>query len=163
MNGNRNSKLVSLIVILAALALSAFGATTGTLSLSGTVASILEIVVNPDPAASALPITTTVADSKIATVIERSNKKAGYTVTLQTANGALLKGQTGNSDNLAYSLKYAGANVNFVLGSATISAVASKTAPAGTSKDLTISFDGASSFLVEDTYSDTLTFTMTSP
>jgi hypothetical protein len=150
-----NITVLSLILLL--LVSPAFAATTGTLSLLGTVAPLTAITVTPDPNASNLPVDLVASNLKVATVNELSNDKAGYTVTLSTANGSVLK-ETAGSDTLAYSLTYNGAAVVFASNTAIISDVASRTSVAGSSKDLAISF--AATFLNADTYSDTLTFTI---
>ena len=65
-----------------------------------------------------------------------------------------------NLDTLAYTLAYNGAAVNLVAGSALITDASAKTAAAGVVKGLAISYSGAASYLNEDTYADTLTFTI---
>lgn len=156
---NRKSLSQAFIVALfVGAALPSFAATTGTLSLSGTVAPVTSIVVTPDANASNLPVGSTASALKIATVTELSNDKAGYSVTLSTANGGYLKEASG-TDSLAYSLSYNGSAVAFSSGSATISDVSARTGGAGSAKELDISF--ASAFLNADSYTDTLTFTIT--
>ena len=157
-----------LVLALFALALSLAAATSGSISLSGATPVILDITVTAEAAASSLPLNTTVTDLKVGTVVERSNKKAGYTVTISSANAqssgslspSLRSAQT--SDFLPYSIKYGGVSVNFNAGgtAALVSSVTGKTAAAGTSNTVTISFDGSSKFLDEAPYSDTLTFTI---
>ena len=104
-------------------------ASSGTIALSGSEPGILEITVTAEPQASNLPLNTTVVDLKVGTVTERSNKKAGYTVTLGSAN-ALVSGAAGPSfmssstaDFLPYSLKYGGKAVTFSAGGAASLAV----------------------------------------
>ena len=152
-----------------AFAAPSFASTTGTLTLSGTVPGILEIVVTPTAAASALDLTVNAANLAVASVNERSNRKAGYTVSLSSANAVAAAGNQAflksadalNLDTLAYSLSYNGAAVSLVAGSAQVSDVWAKTPAAGTDKQLNISFNGAASFLNADAYADTLTFTIT--
>ena len=157
--------ILSGFVLLAASSL-AFAAPNASILISGSVPAILEISVTAAPAASSLPLTTTVSNLPIATVVERSNKKAGYTVELSSANatasGAAIAtlNSSESPDVLPYILRYAGNAVVFQGGKAVVSDVSAKTNAAGTSRDVTISFDGASYFLDESTYSDTLTFTV---
>lgn len=144
------------LLVLGALALPGFSATTATLALSGSVAPLTSITVTPDPNAGALPLGTAVTNLKIATVVELSNNKAGYTVSLSTLNGAQLKESAG-SDSLAYTLTYGGSPVSFVGSSATLTATTQRSSSAaGRSSDLAISF--AAAFLNADSYTDTLTF-----
>ena len=150
------------------LSMNLQAATTGTIALSGSEPAILEITVTSEQAASNLPLNTSVTDLKVGTVVERSNKKAGYTITLGSANAlaaatvtASLR-STETVDFLPYSIKYGGNPVAFQSsgGAAVVTTVTSKTSAAGSVKNLTITFDGASAFLDQAVYSDVLTFTI---
>lgn len=171
MNNTRSgSTKVKVLAISAAILLAAipsFAATTGTLTLTGTVPAVLSITVTPQPAASALDLSQTVTNVSVASVNELSNRKPGYTVTLQSANAGsgtaffFKSADVTNTDTLAYTLTYGGSPVSLVSGSALITDATAKTAAAGVTKNLAISYNGAASFLNQDTYSDTLTFTIT--
>jgi hypothetical protein len=147
---------------------SVSAATTGSLLLQGTVPEILEITVNADPAATALDLSVDASSVKVATVIERSNKKSGYTVTVESANGAaqssnsglFVNDDPGITDSLSYDISYGGSPVSLTNGAGMISDVSTKTPGTGSSKDVTISYTGSTSFPYEGTYSDTLTFTI---
>ncbi|MFQ3619719.1 MAG: hypothetical protein SNJ78_02130 [Spirochaetales bacterium] len=163
----KSSKITLLSVILVtAFVLPLVAQTTGNLVLTGTVPPILQITVTALPAASNLDLSTT-ATVSVATVLERSNKKGGYTVTVTSANAVAASAalpffksaDPANSDILAYSLTYGGAAVTFVSGSALVTDSNARTTGAGASKAVEISYTG--DFLYEDTYSDTLTFTIT--
>jgi len=142
--------------------------TSGSISLSGNQLGILEISVTAEPTASDLPLDTTVVDLKVGTVTERSNKKAGYTVTLSSASAlfaasfgpALRSSET--ADFLSYSIKYGGTAVAFPLSgiAVVVSNVSAKTTAAGTVNVVSVSFDGASAFLDEAVYADILTLTI---
>ena len=144
-------------------------ATEGTLVLQGTVPGVLEITVTPETGHDALDLSVNAADVKVATVLERSNKKAGYTVTLQSSNATTDSASTGmfkNTDpsypdyTLGYSINYGGSAVSFTNGSAVVADESSKTTGTGTSRDVSISYNGADDFPYEGTYTDTLTFTI---
>jgi len=163
----RNTGILGAVVVLAAF-LMMTAATSGTISLSGSEPGILEISVTSDPQAANLPLNTTVVDLKVGTVTERSNKKAGYSVTLGSAS-ALASGSAGPSfrssettDFLPYSLKYGGKAVAFSSGgsASVVSNVSAKTSAAGVVNVVSVSFDGAGAFLDEAVYTDTLTFTI---
>ena len=145
---------------------SAFAATTASITISGSVPAILEISVTPAPAASNLPLTSSVSDLPVATVVERSNKKAGYFVRLESANAVAAGssvaafGSPETPDTMPYIIKYGGNAVSFSNGVALVSDVSSKTNASGTSRLVSVSFDGANHFLDESTYGDTLTFTV---
>jgi hypothetical protein len=162
MNTKFNSKSMVLVALIALAAVPTFAATSGTLFLSGVVAPVTSITVQADPNASNLPVGTTVSNLVVASVNELSNNKAGYTVSLSTANGGMLKEtnglNVGLADTVPYTLSYNGSAVSFSSGSAVISRVSSRTTGSGTTNSLAISF--ASAFLNADTYTDTLTFTI---
>jgi hypothetical protein len=162
MNMKSNFKSLVLASVIALVAFPTFAATNCSLSLSGIVAPITAITVQADPNASNLPVGTTVAGLTITSVNELCNSKGGYTVTLSSANGGLLKESNvqalGLTDSVPYSLSYNGSAVNFQNGSAVISRVTQRTSGSGTTNSLSISF--ASAFLNADTYTDTLTFTI---
>jgi hypothetical protein len=159
-------KWILAVVAMIAVALPGFSATTGTLLLQGTVPGILEISVAALPAASA-HLTANRASLPVANVTERSNRKAGYTVTLQSANAGagnaffFKSADLLNLDTLAYTLSYDGAPVSLVAGTALVTDASAKTPAAGVAKGLAISYSGAASYLNEDAYADTLTFTIT--
>jgi len=144
----------------------AFASPNASIAISGNVPAILEISVAAEPAASNLPLTTSVSDLPVATVTERSNKKAGYSVQLESANAVAAASaiptftSSETPDSLAYSIKYGGNAVTFQSGIAMVSDVSAKTDASGTQRAVTLSFDGANSFLDESTYGDTLTFTI---
>lgn len=155
----KNMKLIITLAFAAIVSLPVSAATTGTLTLTGTVSGNVEIIVTPEAAASSLDLLNNATDLKVATVTEKSN--TGYEVTVSSSNSAELVGQNAAApDSLAYSLKYAGVVVNFTAGSALITDTTSQTGAGGVDKDLTISYTGNSN-LQADTYEDTLTFTIT--
>lgn len=159
--------LIVIYVFTAAFTLMA--ATTGSVVLQGSVPGILEVTVTAEAGYNTLDLTTSVTDLLVATVVERSNKKAGYTVSIQSGNAvgagssdAFFKSaDAGNSDTLSYTISYGGASVSLISGSATVSDVSTRTSGTGTSNEVRISYDGSGAFLFEDTYSDNLTFTIT--
>lgn len=163
-----NVKKIAFSVIIGLFfAFNVQAATTGSISLSGNQPVILEITVTTEPTAATLLLSADVTDQKVGTVVERSNKKAGYTVTLSSASAAATAASAPSfrsietADTLTYTIKYGGASVVFVAGApAEISSVSAKTSAVGISKDVTISYTGTSSFLDESVYTDILTFTI---
>jgi hypothetical protein len=154
------------LVLLGIAALPLMAQTTGTLTLTGTVPPILRITVTALPAASALDLSSD-TDTAVATVVERSNKKGGYTVSVESLN-AITDGtaqpffksiDAANGDTLAYNLTYGGTTITFTGGSAIVTDSNTRTTGAGESREVRVSYTGA--FLYEDTYNDTLTFTIT--
>lgn len=158
--------LITAVLILAA-ALSA--QESGSLTLQGSVLGVLEITITPEPDIGLLNLNIDVTDKLIGTAIERSNKKDGYTVTLSSTNAAAASESSAffksadpeNTDTLEYTVEYNGFPVTFSAGIAVVSDVSEKTPGAGVEKAVTISYAGGSGpLLYEDSYSDTLTFTI---
>jgi len=145
-----------------------FAATEGSIQLQGTVPAILEVTVTTEAGASSLDLSVNVADLLVGTVVERSNKKAGYTVTVESFNGnadgvnsARFKSlDVGNPDFLDYTITYGGTPVVLSGGSALISDVNDKTLGTGTANQVRITYDGSTAFMYEDAYEDTLIFTI---
>jgi hypothetical protein len=162
---NQGGKLLTVALFVLLACSPVFANTSGTLVLQGTVPGILDISVAASSISASLDLSAT-SQFVVASVTERSNKRAGYTVTVssQNATGAasgipfLKGGDAANTDVLEYALAYGGVPVSLSGGSAIISDVSTKTPAAGTVKPLQISYNGE--FLFEDTYSDTLTFTI---
>ena len=143
---------------------------SGTLTLEGTVPKIVTINVSPKSVASNLDLSTDQTDLLVATVTETSNVRAGYSVTVQSANAAsqsttdpfFASTSGGNSDTLSYTLKYDGDTVSFTGGSAaTVTDASDKTAVGGSTHEVRISYTGTTKNLYADSYQDTLTFTIT--
>lgn len=165
---NRKAIVVIAAVLLVGLAGTATAQTTGSITLTGVVSQLLEITVTPAPGYDSLDLTTSQTDLLVATVNEKSNNQAGYSVSVESANAAgagsstafFVGADAGNTDTLDYNLSYGGSPVAFdATGNAVVSNVASTTGVSGVDKAVEITYTGA--FLNADTYSDTLTFTIT--
>jgi hypothetical protein len=155
-------RLLSLITILMVLSVAAFAANNAILNLSGTIPGVLNIDCVAEAAATTLDLSTDQTDLLIGTVTEKCNRKAGYTVTLTTTNGAKFKSaDVANTATLSYTLKYGGVGVVFVAGSATVTDAGAKTPQAGTPKTVSITYSGSTWDAGEDTYTDSLTFVIT--
>ncbi|WP_319477637.1 hypothetical protein [Marispirochaeta aestuarii] len=159
-------KLIIIAAVLAVLTVVVSAQTSGTLFLQGSVPEILEITVNAEPGSDALDLSVDASGVKVATVIERSNKRTGYTVTLESSN-AMAAGSdtpqfvdTTGTASLNYSISYGGSGITLSSGSAVISDVSTKSPGSGAANDVAISYNGATDFPYEGTYSDTLTFTI---
>ena len=150
------------LLVLALLISNAQAATTGSLLLQGIILPTRSITVTAVSGVNTnLDLTTTQTDLKVATVNEKSNSILGYKVTITSLNLSKLK-RSGGTEVFPYTLKY-----NEI--SAPVSTVAgySVTYPAGlvnVNRDLDISYTGVSAeTLVEGTYQDTLTLTISAP
>src|SRR5438132_10616507 len=108
---NMKKYIILSLLILATTVVSR--AQSGNIVLSGTVANVTTITVTSVAGYNSLPIAAGCVDQAVATIVEKSNDKIGYTVTLNSANAgstaqAALKA-AGNSDVINYSMKYNGA------------------------------------------------------
>ena len=159
----KSNLIKTLALFVAALALNA-RADSGTITISGTVLAVATIGGTGTPVAlTDTQLNGGVTDLLIATINEKSNKKTGYTVDLSSANAAataqakLIGASTGDAIN--YSLKYNGTAVVLVAGTKRVTDVNAATVAAGVNKTLQMTFAGG--FPSADTYSDTLTLTLT--
>ncbi len=137
---------------------SALAATSGTLTLSGTVPQRVDILVNAQSGATTLDLSTSQADYLVATVREKSNSATGYKVSLSSANsGNLVNGRS----MISYTAKYNTSGVTLSSTPQTITNVTSQSSPITTTKNFNISYTGADELdLMQGVYSDTLTFSI---
>lgn len=177
------SSLISAIAISAAIfaAASALNPSQAqnTIPLSGTAGAICTIAVTPDTSAghsTSLPITTPGAQTtSVGTVLQSCNLVAGYTLTVTSSNCAALPvgaklTETVSGSNLPYSVNSANpatggstVNVTGLLGSACVAQLArdvTGAAISGETSTISVAFTGSAT-LFPGTYTDTLTFTMT--
>lgn len=152
------------------------GSDSDTLNIGGNVPQRVDITITPIDS-EALDLQSVVSDRLIATVVERSNVRAGYTVSVESQNGFTLTGLAdgaGTFDRLGYALSYGGEAITNPGTSFATDTVAStthtfagrdaRTATAGLhdgdEKQLKISYDALNVNLYDGNYSDTLTFTI---
>lgn len=140
---------------------------SGNLGLSGDVATVLALGITPSGADSLAFDSGAVSNSTIASILEACNDADGYTVTVTSSNGQFQGANTGmlqggsHSELLSYTISYADVGVTLTGGTATITNSNSKTSAGGVTKTVKITYDATSSNLAADTYTDTLTFTIT--
>ncbi len=148
----------------AALVFAATPAKADALPVQGIVAVACTIS-TVDAGAGALDLSASQTDVTIANVTETCNDVDGFTVTIATTNGTtpgVLVSQDvngANSTDQTYSIKYDGVAVTIASGSGTAATrsgfTAQQTVP------LAISYTIAGGGLPADTYTDTLTLTIT--
>ncbi len=136
----------------------ATAATTGSIVLSGTVPARTSITVTPSPGYNDLDLEDGVNNKTVATVTEYNNTQNGYTVTVSSANAGQLKGPF--SVFVPYTARYNGFLINLSGANATVTSQGAQTGVVSASKLLNISISPQSD-LVQGTYSDTLTFSIT--
>lgn len=177
----RNRCLIAAAATVAFLAAGAINSSQAqnTIPLSGTAGAICTIAVTPDTSAghsTSLPITTVGSQTvSVGTVLQSCNLVAGYTLTVTSSNcaavpvGAKLH-ETVSSTNLPYSANSLNpatggstVNVTGLLGSACVAQLARDVTGAaitGETSTISVAFIGSAT-LFPGTYTDTLTFTMT--
>lgn len=154
---------IAVAVALIATALTGLAQSSANLTISGTVANNTTIAAAAQAGYNALPIAAGCVDQVVANVTERSNNRAGYQVTLASANAgtgtqASLNGTSGNSDVVNYTMSYNGTAVTLSSGSAQVTNATGRTPGAGVVKTLAVTIPA--SWVNTDTYSDTLTLTI---
>ena len=153
------------VTLCAATGLAVYGQQTASLTLSGTVNRTVAVTVTPRNNYNSLDLVNGETEKTVAVINERSNDKAGYTVTLASIGAgstdqAQLRASTpGNSDTIPYSLKYGGTGVALIQGKATLTAAGGRTSSAGNNNVLTITIP-SSAGVNADTYADTLQLTI---
>ncbi|MBC7397095.1 MAG: fimbrial protein [Bdellovibrionales bacterium] len=150
-----NKLLVGLLLVSSA----AQAATTGTLSLSGTIANVISIAVAAAGAASTLDLTATQTNLVVATVTENSNSNTGYTISARSTNTGTIKHATA-TDNVAYTMKYAGGTAtSLTTVDQTVKTQSTGGVYSAVSSSVSVSYTGNAS-LRAGSYSDTITFTI---
>lgn len=147
---------------------SHFLADSVNITVTGRMASLLDIYSTNEPGIRFMNLTISQTDKLIATINERSNSSTGYTVSITSKNLANDGGgatapyflQSASADQLTYALKYDGAAVGpWTAGTAQITDYALTTAPEWLSKQLRISYSGSTALAAGD-YEDILTLTI---
>ncbi|MGK5089080.1 hypothetical protein WDW86_16100 [Bdellovibrionota bacterium FG-2] len=151
-----------LIVSGLVVAVCAQAATTSSIALLGSVSAETAIVVTPVVGYDSLDLLTTRTKLNVATVREINNTTLGHTVKVASTNAGLLK--NGNLGSVSYTAQYN--NSEFTLS--TTPPIVTTSAPVNSivniAKSLTVSYTGSTpESLMQGSYSDTLTFTITSP
>lgn len=149
------------LVALASLMITpmSFAAKKGTLLLKGKVAKELALTVTPEAGHDSLDLSASPASLKVATVNELSNSNSGYKIDLKSANGGTLN--NGSLDSLAYEVSYDG---GAFLSLTTADQGVKSQATAGVynyDSDVAVKYTGKpAATMVQGTYKDTLTFTI---
>lgn len=159
-------KLIAVLGMALTMSVTQMSAASGSVALTGTIAPSTTITVTPSGTPQALTLTGNISQLKVADIEYKSNKKNGFVLTLSSANSGNLLGTAtdGTAESLPYTILYGNdgspATVTLTSGSATLLSSSSKTG--GTvSKILAISYTVPTTEPAADTYSDTITFTIT--
>lgn len=148
-------KLITALT-LSVFSFSVFAATTATLNLKGNIQEKMSIEVQNDSDALLLDLTVQRTNFKIAEVVEKSNRQAGYKVAITSQNGGKLK--NGSLDEVDYTLSYGG-NALLLDGSDEIEYANQRALGAGEVRDVAISYSAqVEEDLVAGDYTDTITF-----
>lgn len=144
-------------------------AETANLSLSGSVAQVLNISVAATAAANGLDLSLTQSPVKIADVVAASNTVNGYTVSVASANqsGSRCPGSgpcffsPSTTSTLPFTLYRDAVLLSFSGASATFVQASARSAANGDSYGARVGYDGSGALLGSATdYSETLTFTI---
>ena len=155
-------KYALLLALVALFAATAHAATTGNITISGSVAQQTNITVTPLTGYNNLDLSTTASDLAVADVKEQNNTNLGYKVTLTSQNAGALK--NGTLGSMAYSAKYNGSSVSLSSTPVTVTTGPVVTSPVNVTKQFKVSYTGIDpATVMQGTYSDTLTFTISSP
>lgn len=140
---------------------------TASIRLSGRVEKNVSITVSGLNNYDSLDLTIDVMDLAVVAVVETSNVREGYTVSLSSAHALaggsgqpVFRGEEGNEE-LAYTVTYDGVPATFNSGVAEVTNSNSKTGLNGRERTLAISYSGAEAHLGNDFYYDDLTLTIT--
>lgn len=141
------------------LCFSSFASTTDNLLINGIVPSELSLKIRANNKASNLNLSASPVNLKIATITEKSNSSTGFKITAKSQNGSLLK--NGSFDELSYLVSYDGGPQTTLLTSDQILKNESFSGPYLNKSDLRITYSGKPAVeMVEGTYSDIITFTI---
>lgn len=153
----------SIIVTGTLLVFPVMAATTGTLTLSGTVAPSYAITITPNAAATSLDIAGGETNTQVAVVNEQANSDAGYVIRISSATDGYLAHDTIGTEKVAYTVRYGGGGA---VAPTTVSQVfktsGALSSPANVNSTVTISFSGRAG-AASGIYSDTLTFEIAAP
>jgi hypothetical protein len=140
-----------------ALGASAMAASSGTLTISGTVAVINDIVVTPNASATQLDIVNGETGLSVAGVAETSNNLNGYKITMASANNGQLVNGSDSAIKTAYKVGYDGASsVALTTAATTVKNVSSLSGLTTANSDVKVDVTALPSALA-GTYSDTIT------
>jgi len=132
-------------------------AETASVTLNGTMGSVLELDLTPAPVSSNLDLSRdhTETDLLVGTVIERSNNPTGYTVTITAESGAYeLINQSNTNRTIPYTLTYGGVSVT--TSPQTVTNANGMSGGSGETRELRISYTTGNEF--NGDYKHTLTF-----
>jgi hypothetical protein len=126
------------------------GSPTSGATVSGGVASLT------------LTNSTATFTSGLVSSAENCNDKSGYTMTVKDTGNGTLTGTTGNTDVLNFQITYDPTGTNKTVTPTTaVQTLFTSAGKVNATKQVQISISNSTGFVTADTYSDTLTFTMT--
>ncbi len=165
-NMQKKSLILSTVSALALSGLtiaSANATSTGTLTLSGSVAAVNDIVVNPNGTNNTnLNITAGESAKNVASVAESSNDISGYKIQMYSANGGQLQLAGQPSKYTTYQISYAGGSYTtppLAASPSTVKNVSSLSALTTANSAVAVNVTAYPTALA-GTYSDTVTFSI---
>ena len=148
-------------VLLLGVSTPAHAASTGDLDLTGTVAAVCDLTVSPViGVADNLPLGAAQTDLNVGSINETCNDPNGYSLSAVSANLSILQPLAGGPDNVPYTVSYGGAPMNLSGAPITVTNAVAPTGAGGVDNAVAISYSDPG-FIEADSYSDTITFTIT--
>lgn len=138
----------------------AHAASTGTITLSGTIPAVTSVTVASATGYNSLDLTQNQSNLQVATINETNNTLNGYSLSIKSDNAGQLKNGVVGAVN--YTAKYNGTSVSLSSTPVVITNQGAQSSPINVNKSLTIDYTGqVSSTLMQGSYTDTLTLSIT--
>jgi hypothetical protein len=160
MKSDSRIKVLFLALLFAAAVIPCFADGSAALVLSGTVDKTAIISLSVQSVTNLNLSSTTEQTISVANLKEVSNSSAGFTVTVTSTHLGYLAGSGSNTDSVRYYLLSGSSPVDITTAGTELYSQTGKTTSTGVSQALSIKFTGNDA-LTADTYSDTLTFSIT--
>jgi len=154
----RNVSRKSLLTLITLLTPTVtWAASTGSLTLSGSVAAVNSIVIAPNGSNNtSLNIAVGETGKLVATISETSNSSTGYIIQISSSNGGELRHSVDPNKKTTYTVKYGSGSYGTVSTTpTTVKTVASLSALTSTDSDLLVNVVAAPN-AVQGSYSDTI-------
>ena len=151
-------KIMLFVLFAYSLTTSVYGATVGSVVLSGAVPKVVSVTVTGQGVYNNLDLTTTQVNLLVANVQEQSNDSLGYKVSVASLNAGQLKNGT---SGLVYTAKYNGTGFTLTTPGVQVTTQGAQTAVVSVVRPLTISYTGVPYVsMLSGVYTDTLTVTI---
>lgn len=153
----KSVKFAAALLTTFAVGASAVAATSGTLLISGTVATVYNLTITPNSDATNLNITGGESAKLVGQVTEQSNATNGYSIKMKSANGGQLVNGSNANIKTSYKVGYSGqSSVTLSTSDQTVKTVSALTGLTSASSDVKVDVTAIPN-AAAGTYSDTIT------